>query len=62
MIVELRAQDGRLARTESVHTSRFMIELPLADVAAGQYVIHVDARTTSGPPQSTMRDIPIRVR
>jgi VWFA-related protein len=62
VIVELRSQDGRLVRTESAHTSRFTIALPLADIAAGQYVIHVDAHTTSGPPRTAVRDIPIRVR
>jgi VWFA-related protein len=62
VLLDMRTPDGRLVRTEAVHTNRFLIQVPLAGIAPGDYVLHVDARTTSGPPRNTVRDLAIRVR
>jgi VWFA-related protein len=62
VLVDVRTPDGRLVRTESVHTNRFFVEMPLAGIAPGEYTLHVEARTTSGPPRSAVRDLAIRVR
>jgi VWFA-related protein len=62
VLAELRAKDGRVVRLESAHTERFLIELPLTGLAPGPYVIHFDARTTSGKLRTASRDIPIRIR
>jgi hypothetical protein len=62
VLLDMRTPDGRLVRTEAVHTNRFLIQLPLAGIPPGDYVLHVDARATSGPPRSAVRDLSIRVR
>jgi hypothetical protein len=62
VLLDMRTTDGRLVRTESVHTNQFLIQMPLAGVPPGDYVVHVDARTTSGPPRNAVRDLAIRVR
>jgi VWFA-related protein len=62
VLLDMRTPDGRLVRTEAVHTNRFLIQLPLAGIPPGEYVLHVDARATSGPPRSAVRDLSIRVR
>jgi VWFA-related protein len=62
VLLDMRTPDGRLVRTEAVHTNRFLIQLPLAGIPPGEYVLHVNARTTSGAPRSAVRDLSIRVR
>jgi len=62
VLLDMRTPDGRLVRTEAVHTNQFLIQVPLAGLAPGDYVLHVDARTTSAPPRNAVRDLAIRVR
>jgi VWFA-related protein len=62
VLLDIRAPDGRVVRTEAVHTNRFLIQVPLAGIAPGDYVLHVDARTTSSPPRNAVRDLAIRIR
>ena len=62
VLLDMRTPDGRLVRTEAVHTNRFLIQLPLAGIPPGEYVLHVGARTTSGLLRSAGRDLSIRVR
>jgi len=62
VLLDMRTPDGRLVRTEAAHTNRFLIQLPLAGIPPGEYVLHVNARTTSGLPRSVGRDLSIRVR
>jgi len=62
VLLDMRTPDGRLVRTEAAHTNRFLIQLPLTGIPPGEYVLHVDAHATSGPPRSAGRDLSIRVR
>jgi VWFA-related protein len=62
VLLDMRTPDGRLVRTEAAHTNRFLIQLPLTGIPPGEYMLHVDARTTSGAPRSAARDLSIRVR
>jgi VWFA-related protein len=62
VLLDMRTPDGRLVRTEAIHTNQFLIQLPLAGIPPGEYVLHVDAHATSGPPRSAVRDLSIRVR
>jgi VWFA-related protein len=58
----LRTEDGFVIRTEVAQSDRFAIQLPLTDLAAGRYVVHLDARATEGKPRAATRDIVIHVR
>lgn len=62
VLLDMRTPDGHLVRTEAVHTNQFLIQMPLAGIAPGDYVLHVDARTTSGSRRNAVRDLAIRVR
>jgi hypothetical protein len=73
LTAELRAEGGTVVRTVSDQRSSselqgkrggygFSAQLPLNDVAAGLYVIHVEARANVGDRPTVSRDIQIRVR
>jgi VWFA-related protein len=62
VLLDMRTPDGHLVRTEAVHTNQFLIQMPLAGIAPGDYVLHIDARTTSGSRRNAVRDLAIRVR
>ena len=59
--VELIGPDGYAVRTASAQGDRFTVPVPLANLDAGAYVLHVEAQKTSGKPEHASRDIPIRV-
>jgi VWFA-related protein len=70
---ELRALDGRVLAMITEERSSveiggrsgadgFLAEIPLRDVGAGLYVVHVEAQTNIGDRPRVTRDIPIRVR
>ena len=69
----LRADDGREIRSVSEERSSseltgttggfgFRADLPLADVAPGLYVIHIEARANAGDRPVASRDVTIRVK
>ena len=71
--VELRSEDDRVVRTANLQRSsaepqdkpgvyRFTVELPLKDVGAGRYIVHVEAHSSAGERRIVSRDIPIAVR
>ena len=73
LATELRAEDGRaiVRRTEERSSKEllgksggygFAATLPLTDVQAGTYIIHVEARSNAGDRPTVSRDILIRVR
>jgi hypothetical protein len=73
LVAELRAEGGTVVRKVSEERSSkelqgtrggygFAAQLPLNDVAAGIYVIHVEARANVGDRPTVSKDIQIRVR
>jgi VWFA-related protein len=73
LTAELRAEGGTAVRTVSDERSSrelqgkrggygFSAQLPLNDVAAGVYVVHVKARANVGDRPTVSKDIQIRVR
>jgi hypothetical protein len=73
LTAELRAEGGTAVRTVSDERSSselqgkrggygFSAQLPLNDVAAGVYVVHVEARANVGDRPTVSKDIQIRVR
>jgi VWFA-related protein len=69
---ELRAEGGRVIRNTAEQRSSselqgpsggygFTARIPLSDVAAGLYVIHVEAQSRAGDQPKVSRDIQIRV-
>ena len=59
--VELVGRDGYAVRTTTAHGNRFMVMLPLGELDAGAYVVHVEAQSSKGQPRHASRDIPIRI-
>jgi VWFA-related protein len=59
--VELLGRDGYAARFTSVHGDRFTVEMSLADLDPGPYVVHVVAQAETGKSRTASRDIPILV-
>src|SRR5439155_16670503 len=59
--VELVGEDGYAVRTTTTHGDHFTVQLPLADLDPGPYVLHIEAQMTKGKQRSASRDIPIRV-
>jgi VWFA-related protein len=69
---ELRAEDGRIVRQitgersstgpDSESGYKFAADLPLGDVAAGVYAVHVEARSTAAGHPVASRELQIRVR
>ena len=73
LTAELRGEDGRVLvrRTEQRSSKEllgksggygFAATLPLTDVAAGTYIIHVEARSNAGARPAVSREILIRIR
>jgi hypothetical protein len=73
LTAELRAEGGTAVRTVSDERSSselqgkrggygFSAQLPLNDVAAGVYVVHVEARANVGDRPTVSKDVQIRVR
>jgi hypothetical protein len=70
---ELRAEGGRVVRSSTEERSStelqgtaggygFNARIPLADVAPGLYVIHVEGKSRAGNDPAVSRDVQIRVR
>jgi hypothetical protein len=70
---ELRTDTGTPVRTVSIDRSSalmerrqggygFLVEMPLSGVAAGSYVLHVEATANVSDRPTVSRDVPIRVR
>jgi hypothetical protein len=72
MTVELRDTSGRVVGTHSIEREAkkpsepssytFAPTLSLEDIPAGEYVLHVDARSSLDKNKPQVREIPIRVR
>jgi VWFA-related protein len=60
--VELRSGDGRVVRSVQSQGPRFTAEMPLNGLAPGRYLVHVEARSTSGKNVTASREVPITVR
>lgn len=68
----LRAPDGRVVSTSPARAASaglasprgygFSADLPLAGVAPGPYLVHVEARTAAGKRPPVSRAVPIKVR
>ena len=70
---EVRTENGVPVRTVSTERSSalmnrrqdgygFLFEIPLTGIAAGAYVLHVDATANVGNRPTDSRDVPIRIR
>jgi hypothetical protein len=68
LVARLQGADGRAAgremgdaRSDGLSTQKFEAALPL-DVPAGDYVLHVEARSTLANQPAVSRDVPLRVQ
>jgi VWFA-related protein len=61
LVVELRADDGRIEHHTTGTGARISDQIPLSALAPGRYYIHVEATQLDGERRSITRDTPIRV-